>query len=323
MKRLPISSPHYRYIEKSFKQWLDILGYAEQTVYSMPNYIRGFLHYMEQQGKTQVPDITPELIKAYYHTELKHRPNMLYHSGGLSNAHLNKHLQALYKFSDYLRQTGRLVMAPLNIRWEERIKEPPAVLSQQEIKQLYQACQEYPQDRGRKPVWFYPAMALRDTAMLTVYYGCGLRRNEGLHLDIGDILFDKGLVYVRKGKNYKERFVPLSKGGIKHLETYIYDSRPLLLKNEKREALFINERGKRMQGQMMLLRLNQLVTRTENTVLQEKEPGLHTLRHSIATHLLSGGMKLERIKDFLGHDSLESTQIYTHLMDIEDETNGG
>ncbi len=322
MKRLPLSSAHYQYIEKSFKAWLDTLGYAEQTVYSMPNYVRGFLHYMEQQGKTQVKDITPAHIKAYYHTELKHRPNMLYHSGGLSNAHLNKHLQALYKFCDYLRQSGRLTMAPLNIRWEERIKESPAVLSEEEMQQLYKACELYPADRGRKPVWFYPAMALRDKAMLTVYYGCGLRRNEGLHLDIGDILFDKGLLCVRKGKNYKERFVPVSKAGIGHLENYLYDARPLLLKQGKEEAFFINERGKRMQGQMMLLRLNQLVTRTENTSLQEKSPGLHTLRHSIATHLLANGMKLERIKDFLGHDSLESTQIYTHLIE-EDETNQG
>lgn len=70
-----------------------------------------------------------------------------------------------------------------------------------------------------------------------------------------------------------------------------------------------------MQGQMMLLRLNQLVSRTENTELQEKEIGLHTLRHSIATHLLANGMQLERIKDFLGHGSLASTQIYTHLLE--------
>lgn len=316
MKRLPLSSPHYQYIEKSFKEWLDILGYAGQTVYSMPNYIRGLLHYLEQKGKTQIADITRDSIKEYYYNHLKNRTNYKY-GGALSSSHLNKHLQALYKFCDYLRQSGRLIIPTLNIRWEERTREIPAVLTEEEIKQLYKACDLYPAEKGRKPVWFYPAMALRDKAMLAVYYGCGLRRNEGLHIDLNDILFDKQLLYVKKGKNYKERFVPISKAGIKHLENYLYDARPYLTRSEKEEAFFINERGKRMQGQMMLLRLDQLVTRTENTTLQEKEIGLHTLRHSIATHLLTNGMKLEKIKDFLGHDSLESTQIYTHLIEKE------
>jgi integrase/recombinase XerD len=106
---------------------------------------------------------------------------------------------------------------------------------------------------------------------------------------------------------------------IKHLENFLYDARPLLLKTKKEEAFFINERGKPMSAQMMYLRLQTLVVRTENTELIEKNPGLHTLRHSIATHLLANGMSLERIKDFLGHSSLESTQIYTHLIESEHE----
>jgi integrase/recombinase XerD len=319
MKRLPLTSPHYLYIEKSFKEWLDILGYAEHTVYSMPNYIRGLLHHIEQKGKTQITDITRDAIKEYYYNHLKNRPNMLYNAGGLSNSHLNKHIQAFYKFCDYLRQSGRLIIPTLDIQWEERAREMPAVLTEEEIEQLYKACDMYPQRSDRKPQWLYPALALRDKAMLAVYYGCGLRRNEGLHIELSDILFDKQLLYVRKGKNYKERFVPISKAGIKHLENYLYDARPYLIKHNKEEIFFINERGKRMQGQMMLLRLDQLVTRTENVSLQEKEIGLHTLRHSIATHLLANGMRLEKIKDFLGHDSLESTQIYTHLIETENE----
>jgi integrase/recombinase XerD len=318
MKRLPVKSPAFRYIEKSFKEWLDVLGYAEQTVYSMPNYVRGLLHYIEQKGKTELQHITREIIKEYYYGHLKNRPN--YKKGGaLSSSHLNKHLQALYKFCDYLRQSGRLIIAPLNIRREEIIRDKIDVLTEEEIRQLYKACESYPNTKGRKPNWFYPALCLRDKAMLAIYYGCGLRRSEGLHLDLNDIFWDKQLLHVRKGKNYKERFVPISKAGIKHLENYLYDARPYLLKHNKEEAFFINERGNRMQGQMMLLRLNTLVQRTENTELQEKETGLHTLRHSIATHLLANGMKLEKIKDFLGHDSLESTQIYAHLTETENE----
>jgi integrase/recombinase XerD len=317
MKRLPITSPAYRYIEKSFGEWLDVLGYAEQTVYSMPIYVRALLHYAEQQGKTELQHLTKELIKAYYYNHLKNRTN-LKRGGALTNNHLNKHIQAIYKFCNYLRQSGRLLLPSLNIGLEKVSEEAINVLTEAEIKQLYQACEQYPEGTSpRKPVWFYPALALRDKAMLTVYYGCGLRRNEGRHIELNDILWDKQLLYVRKGKNNKERFVPISKAGTKHLENYVYDARPLLIKNSKEEALFINERGKPISGQSMLLRLNQLVTRTENTVLHEKAPGLHTLRHSIATHLLANGMKLENIKDFLGHSSLESTQIYTHLLETE------
>jgi integrase/recombinase XerD len=93
-----------------------------------------------------------------------------------------------------------------------------------------------------------------------------------------------------------------------------------LLKENNEEAFFISaNNGKRLQGQMMLLKLQQLILQTSNTELIQKETGLHTLRHSIATHLLAHGMNLEKIKDFLGHSSLESTQIYTHLISEQHE----
>ena len=316
MKKLTITSPHYEYIERSFKEWLDVLGYSQQTVYNLPLSVRGLLHYIEQKGKTQIADITKEEIKDYYYHHLKNRSNQK-KGGALGSGHLNKNLQALYKFCDYLRQSGRLVLAPLQIKCEENNKETPAVLTEQEIRELYKACDIYPSNTTSKPAWFYPAMALRDKAMLTVYYGCGLRRSEALYLEIGDIFFEKQILCVRKGKNNKERFVPISKSGIKHLENYLYDARPYLIKAKKDETFFISERAKKMQGQMMYVRLLQLVTRTENAALQEKKIALHTLRHSIATHLLANGMKLEKIKDFLGHSSLESTQIYTHLLETE------
>lgn len=317
MKQLPIKSPSYRYIEKSFGEWLDILGYAEQTVVSMPVQVRSFLHYIEQQGKTEIHQITKELINEYYYIHLKSRPNQR-NAGGLSNSHLNKHIQALSKFCHYLRQSGRHLVPSLNIKREELPKEPVSYLTEEEVQQLYKICDAYPDvTTQRKPSWFFPAMALRDKAMLTLYYACGLRRTEGLHVEVSDIFFDKQILHVRKGKNYKERFVPISKAGLKHLENYIYDARPLLVKNNKQEILLISERGKPINHVTINYRLRLLVNRTENEELKNKEPGLHTLRHSIATHLLANGMKLERIKDFLGHSSLESTQIYTHLIENE------
>lgn len=326
MKSLPITSPAYRYIEKSFGQWLDVLGYAPHTVYSMPVYVRALLHYIEQKKKNtcpepvegQVHDITPALVKEYYYNHLKNRTNRMY-GGALSNNHLNKHIQAFNKFFDYLRQSGRQSLPCLNIPLEENDKGTPAVLTENEIKQLYAACDQYvPHAEGRY-IWLYPALALRDKAMLSIYYGCGLRRNEGIHLEVNDFLFERQLIHVRKGKNHKERFVPMSKSSLQHIENYLYDARPMLLKNNRSECFFISERGRPVGAQMMILRLNTLLQRTENPTLIQKEPGLHTLRHSIATHLLANGMKLEKIKDFLGHNSLESTQIYTHLIEKEHE----
>jgi integrase/recombinase XerD len=325
MKKLPITSSAYKYIEKSFGQWLDVLGYASQTVYSMPIYVRGLLHYIEQQHTSSplgrdgvgLKDITPQIVREYYYNHLKTRSNARF-GGALSNNHLNKHIQAFKVFFDYLRQSGRQSLSCLNIPMEENDTQLPAVLTEPEVKQLFAACDLYPQGTAhRKPDWFYPIMALRDKAMLSVYYSCGLRRNEGVHVELNDVFFEKQILHVRKGKNNKERFVPISKSALRHLETYLYDARPMLLKNKRSERFFINERGNPMSDQMMIVRMHTLLSRTENTILQEKKPGLHTLRHSIATHLLANGMKLEKIKDFLGHSSLESTQIYTHLLEAD------
>jgi integrase/recombinase XerD len=151
--------------------------------------------------------------------------------------------------------------------------------------------------------------------MLVVFYGCGLRRNEGVHLNLSDINFDKYILHVRKGKNYKERLVPISKASLKYLQEYIYDHRSQLSKGSL-DALFLSYRGFRMQGQSLLIRLKQLQHATGDLTLLEKEIGLHTLRHSIATHFLQAGMKLESISRFLGHGSLESTQVYTHLAGV-------
>ncbi len=318
MKRLPVTTAAYQYIEKSFGEWLDALGYSWQAVYYMPIQIRGLLHYLENQHKTQLTDITTEGIVKYYHTELKQRRNHMRDAGTLSNQHLNKNLQALRKFVEYLRQTGKLQIPLLNIKQEEIINNKPAVLTEEEIKQLYNATYIIPQqNKYGRPVEFYEVLQQRDRAMLSIFYGCGLRRNEGYHLDSNDIHIESAIVHVRRGKGYKERFVPISKKGMEHITAYLYDARPMMIRDNKEEAFFLNHSGKRLGGQMLMKSLQSLVKRTGNQELQQKEIGLHTLRHSIATHLLANGMGLEKIKDFLGHSSLESTQIYTHLINEE------
>jgi integrase/recombinase XerD len=318
MKKLALKNPSFRYLEQSFKEWLDVLGYAPVSVYNMPLQVRELLHYLESENINNIKELDVNHIKGHYN-KLKERSNQR-QCGGLSNNHLNKHIQSLRKFTDYLRQVGRLTLPELQIKNEEADAKQIPVLTEEEIQLLFKATYKTPS--GHRPHYNLSAaqveaMQARDRAMLAIFYGCGARRNEGVNINVGDINFDRSMLHVRKGKNYKERFVPINKTSLKYLQDYIYDHRPELLRGSKTEALFLSMQCKPLNGQTMLLRLKYLQHQTENADLIEKEIGLHTLRHSIATHLLQAGMELESIARFLGHSTLESTQIYTHLAGVD------
>ena len=320
MKQLPVTSDNFKYIEQSFRQWLDILGYAAQTVYFLPNTLREFFHWLEQRSINNIKQIQPEHIKAYYnHT--KQRSNTRF-DGGLSNGSINNQRRMLYLFTDYLRQTGRFEIPYIKLISLKDRKEKLNTLTIDEIKQVFEAT-HLPDGSN-----WDNEIAIRDRAILSINYGCGLRRNEARSLDLEDINLDKGIVHVRKGKGNKERFVPINKNNITYLEDYIYNARPQLLESrhsptrtprEKTHepAFFISIRSQRINAMSLNNRIRTLVQKTKNPVIIEKNPTLHTLRHSIATHLLQNGMKLESIAKFLGHSSLESTQVYTHLMEPE------
>ncbi|MCM4173549.1 hypothetical protein DHD32_18935 [Arenibacter sp. TNZ] len=294
----------------NYKEWLDILGYAESTVYQLPNHLQEFFYYVEKQNIKKLTDITPKTIKEYY-SELKERANERT-SGSLSKSYLNKHQQALKKFKEYLQNHNyndfNVHLKSETNPTEEKIN----ILTQDEIKELFEATElSHTESRFR----------LRDKAILAILYSCGLRRNEAVHLDLSDIYFDKERVFVRKGKNYKERFIPINRKNAEILEDYIFEARPEFYQSNLSEALFINKNGTRMQGMSFANRLKVIVIATNNKNIEEKHITLHILRHSIATHLLQREVPLESIKTFLGHSSLESTQIYTHLLKtLEDET---
>lgn len=310
MKKLKLQNEVFRMFVRNYKEWLDILGYAESTVYYLPNHLQEFFYYTEQRNIKTLTEITPKMIKEYYN-ELKERANER-RNGALSKSYLNKHQQALKKFKEYL-QNHNYNDFNIHLKWETNpTEEKLNILTQSEIKELFSAC-SYSHNSKR--------FRLRDKAILTVLYSCGLRRNEAVHLDISDILFDKERVYVRKGKSYKERFVPINRRNAEILEDYIYEARPEFYQAKESEALFINHHGTRMQGMSFANRLKVIVETTENKNIIDKKITLHILRHSIATHLLQKEVPLESIKTFLGHSSLESTQIYTHLLKtLENET---
>jgi len=298
-KNITLQTVHYRRIEQGFKQWLETLGYAESTVYGKPRQLREFLEWLEQKEITAVQQITPKHAKQYLQY-FANRPNKR-KPGGVSIAHINSQSDTLNKFSKYLKATTQAELT-LNLKLlKEEELTPRTVLSKSEIAQLYQSTDNGP-------------IGMRDRAMLAVYYGCGLRKSEGLELEVSDVLFERRLLYVRNAKNHHERYVPINLKSLQDLESYIYTARPLLINDTvKTETLFISERGSSMQGQSLVHRLKILQKKTQSPELQNKSFGLHALRHSIATHLLQAGMELENIALFLGHKTLDSTQVYTHI----------
>ena len=310
MKQLKLHNESYQEIHNDFANWLDVLGFADSTLLSLPNHLKEFFHYLENESINQINTITVQIIKDYYE-HLKTRDNQA-REGGLSNAYLNKHLQALFKFNDYLKQHNHKAL-PIHLKREEQNqRDSLQILTQDEIKQLFKAT-NYSNSQER--------ICKRDTVILVLLYSCGLRRNEVINLGIKDILFDKERIYVRKGKNYKERFVPINDYNIKIIEEYIYDYRPRFKNYKDTEYLLINYRGTPLQGQSLCNRLTAIVKATNNQELTTKNLTPHILRHSIATHLLEQGAKIETISQFLGHTSLESTQIYTHLLEDKANTN--
>jgi integrase/recombinase XerD len=136
--------------------------------------------------------------------------------------------------------------------------------------------------------------------------GCALRRMEAYNLTAKDIDFERKTLFVRQGKNYKDRIVPISDNVCNILKDYVYNFRNLLKLDHSR--LFVNS----LSGLHKSLKKVQKATKNEQ--IQSKRLYFHVLRHSMATHLLQNGMNIENISRFLGHSSLVSTQVYTHIV---------
>ncbi len=309
MQKLVISNTSYEYLLMGFKEWLGVLGYSAGTVTSVPRIVREFLHFLQSQPIKGINELRQLHIRNYY-SYVSQRANIR-RGGGLSNNYLNKHLQAIEKFLEYLRHRGMEQVPALGIRQEKLYRKEITPLSVEEIKQLFAVTDRECENEIEE------AISARDKVMLVVYYSCGLRRNEGVNLDLSDINLDTRIVHVRKGKNYKERFVPLNKTNARYIQQYIFDYRPLLVKKKTEGALFISRTGEAMSAGALYSRFKLLQQMTDDVSLQQKPIGLHALRHSIATHLLEAGMQMEMLSRFLGHSSLESTQIYTHIVEKE------
>ena len=338
MLSLEIKSTHYKYLLKSYQEYLQVLGYATVTVQSWPIHVREFLHYLETNANS--PSFGGgwgEAIESRHINDfinyIKQRTNrrkvktgtvsaVAFCGGGLSSSSINKIINAVNVFIKFLNSTGKFIVESTAQRAEDNIGER-IILTVAEIKQLYEAT-------------FLPhrqnviAIGQRDRAIIAIFYGCGLRRSEGKQLNITDIDLQKRLLFVRKGKGNKQRYVPIAARHLQDLQDYLREGREWFLYNhadsyhhaangkpyEKKEAadgtaFFLSQNGNRMNE--FYQRLEQMKQRAEIN----KNVTLHGLRHSIATHLLKSGMDIEEIAKFLGHSSLASTQLYTHILNEE------
>lgn len=316
MLSLEIKSQHYNYLLKSYKEYLQTLGYATGTVQSWPIHLREFLHYIESNGITSILNIESSHITNFI-SHIKQRTNKRNKGTALSSSSINKIINAVNVFIKFLNSTGKFIVESTAQRAEDNISER-IILSIAEIKQLYEAT--FLQHRHNTI-----AIGQRDRAIIAIFYGCGLRRSEGKNLNINDIDLQKQLLFVRKGKGNKQRYVPIAAKHLQDIKDYLQEGREWFLhehyttakwftmKENKKfnaddAAFFVSQNGIRMQE--FYQRLEQMKKRA----MIKKNLTLHGLRHSIATHLLQSGMDIEEIAKFLGHSSLASTQIYTHII---------
>ncbi len=179
-------------------------------------------------------------------------------------------------------RVGRSLPKPISISQVRRLLEQPAKLSTPEAK--------------------------RDKAMLELLYASGMRVSELVSLNLGDVDTEGG--YVRCfGKGHKERLIPIYEQAALTVAEYVNEVRPHLARNNDEKALFLNPRGERLTRQGFWQKLKDYAKSAE----LEGVVSPHTLRHSFATHMLSGGADLRSVQELLGHANISTTQVYTHL----------
>ena len=200
----------------------------------------------------------------------------------LAPATISRKLAAVRAFLRHALGPERVPDARLGPRRARRLPDAPAAA---EIERTLEALE------GEGPV------ALRNRTLVELVYSAGLRSAEAVGLDLGDVDFEQELVHVRRGKGGKERVVPLGEEAALWLARYLREARPSLAASGPNDALFLSVRGRRL----------------DTSTLRRIVPHPHRLRHAFATHLLDGGADLRTIQELLGHSSLSTTQVYSHV----------
>jgi site-specific recombinase XerD len=199
----------------------------------------------------------------------------------LAPATISRKLAAVRAFLKHALGPERVPDARLAPRRTRRLPDAPAAT---EVEDTLEALE------GDGPI------ALRNRALVEAVYSAGLRSAEAVGLDLGDVDFEQELVHVRRAKGGKDRVIPLGEEAALWLARYLRDARPALAQGAN-DALFLSVRGRRL----------------DTSTLRRIVPHPHRLRHAFATHLLDGGADLRTIQELLGHSSLSTTQVYSHV----------
>jgi integrase/recombinase XerD len=287
----------YQRLVAEYKTDLELLGYGSNSCKMYPRCVKEFLHCMEARNIYSIRKIQQQHITDHY--KYLHSRPCLNRSGALSSSMIIQNMFAIKIFFEYAERTEQLKENPMSaLQFTKTVQDERMILSIEEIKALYEA-----------------AATLRDKAMLGIIYGCGLRRNEAVQLNIGDIHFKKQLLYVREGKGKKRRVIPMTERISNDLKNYYLHERhsyTSIKTKPNEESFIVNNYGTRMRGLGYDRLLKAIIENSGAAYLKDKI-SLHNLRHSIASHLQESGVKLEYVRDFLGHSSLNVTQIYTHI----------
>ncbi len=259
-------------------RFLDSPALAEGTRRAYRVDVEEFCAWLDKRG-TALDDVDVRVRVEYAATlgaaRAGRRPSKL------APATIARKLAAIRAFLRHSLGAARVPDARLGPRIGRRL---PEATRQQDLERELAALE------GEGP------LPLRNRALVELVYSAGLRSAEATGLDLGDVDFEQELVHVRRGKGGKERVVPLGEEASHWVARYVREARPLLA-NGANDALFISARGKRL----------------DTSTLRRLAPHPHRLRHAFATHLLEGGADLRTIQELLGHSSLSTTQMYSHV----------
>ncbi len=298
-KKMGAPSKHKIYTEfyqeqaVNYKKHLDILGLNPETTQARYLYLREFFSYLENNKIFTIKQVTPKEI-ADYNDYLKAKISQ--RTGkALKQKSIYDHMRNLQQYLGYLLEIGTLKTNPAShlkfTNGTEKVER--FIFTQNQIQELYKVAN------------------LEERTILNIAYGCGLRVQEISDLNKEDIRLTENIIIVQKGKNSKRRLVPISQKISDEIKEYLESL------EQKTNTIFTNNKARRMQEWGFNARLKQLILKTEFgqklTTEELNKIGIHSLRHSIATHLLENGMKLEQVQKFLGHSHIESTEIYTHI----------
>ena len=279
-------------LDRAREDYLAYLRYerrlSDDTVDAYASDLIRYLTWLGAQGSTRMEDVERGALERFFNTE---------GDRGLASRTLARRLSCLRGFHGYLRRRKGAPEDPTEgLEPPRRGKSLPRVLSVEEAIRVVEAPE------GDSPG------RLRDRAILELMYGSGLRVSEVLDLSLEALRLKEKLVHVL-GKGDKERIVPLTGSSVQTLNQYLKRGRPLLTGASDPGYIFLNRRGGRLSRMGLWRILRGYAVRAG--IDREFHP--HMLRHSFATHLLEGGADLRVIQELLGHASVATTQIYTHV----------